>query len=373
MSLLLRVTISHYNAVASFLLLAILFFCGDSLDPRSSAAKRIRNAREAAIREREKHNSHQLHDNRIFSRISNDDPCFGIDTLKGFWNNRTRKFESSNCDIEPIRAGLFDEESSEQRIRLAQCLSNRKWVVLMGDSNSRGMFGIICDMLSKTLGSLSIFRFGGDETNAHGDARWSDRECIFPGSTVVGPFRLSFRFYSSYRRFQKQVETKFQQDLEYDLTLEKQQVMGSLFEKYVVPNGKGYPSVLLISSGLWDLKCSNAVDTYEILTEKLQQMVPNILYFPPARIEKHPFLTNSMIKGIHTCVMEKRNKELIDVLDRGTLFRTPQLPGVVPILDTYKLTENMPLDWIKGYHFGGSSENPVAQALLSYLLKFTCK
>ena len=370
----LRVTIfSLYNVTAFFIFVSFLLFCADSSDPRSPTVRRIWNAREAAIRQREAHNKHQLHDTRIFSRISNDDPCFGIDTLKGFWNNRTRKFESSTCNIEPIRAGLFDEESSEQRLRLAQCFSNRKWVVLMGDSNSRGMFNILCDILSKTLGAQSVFHFGGDETNAHGDARWSDREFIFPGSTVIGPFRLSFRFYSSYRRFQKQIESKFQQDFEYDLTLEKQQIKGSLFEKYVVPYGKGYPSVLLISSGLWDLKCSNAIDTYEILTEKLQQMIPNILYFPPAHIKKHPSISNSMIKGIHTCVIEKRNKELIDVLDRGKLFRTQQLPGVVPILDIYKMTEKMPLDWIKGYHFGGSSKNPIAQTVLSYLLKFTCK
>ena len=102
-------------------------------------------------------------------------------------------------------------------------------------------------------------------------------------------------------------------------------------------------------------------------------MIPNILYFPPAHIKKHPSISNSMIKGIHTCVIEKRNKELIDVLDRGKLFRTQQLPGVVPILDVYKMTEKMPLDWIKGYHFGGSSKNPIAQTVLSYLLKFTCK
>ena len=52
------------------------------------------------------------------------------------------------------------------------------------------MFNILCDILSKTLGAQSVFHFGGDETNAHGDTRWSDREFIFPGSTVIGPFRL---------------------------------------------------------------------------------------------------------------------------------------------------------------------------------------
>ena len=113
----LRVTIfSLYNVTAFFIFVSFLLFCADSSDPRSPTVRRIWNAREAAIRQREAHNKHQLHDTRIFSRISNDDPCFGIDTLKGFWNNRTRKFESSTCNIEPIRAGLFDEESSEQRL-----------------------------------------------------------------------------------------------------------------------------------------------------------------------------------------------------------------------------------------------------------------
>jgi hypothetical protein len=303
-----------------------------------------------------------------------EDPCFGVDALKGSWNVKTRKFESSNCDIEPIRYGLFEDQSSKSRLRLAQCFSNRKWVVLMGDSNSRGMFNIICDILTKTLGGKSVFRFGGDETNKHGDQRWSDRECIFPGSKTIGPFRFSFRFYNNYDRFKIHLQDKFQQDLEHDNTLEKQQIRGSLFERYVVPKGDGYPSVLLISSGLWDLKCQSIKDTYEILNGKLHSSIPNILFFPPAHIFKHPTISNSMIEGIHHCLIEKRNSELIDVMDRRSFFKSQQQkPGIVPILDVYKMTEKMPLEWIKGYHFANSKNNPIAQAVISYLLRFACK
>ena len=90
MSLPPRVTIfSLYNVTTFFVFVLFLLFCGDSSDPRSPTARRIWNAREAAIRQREARKKHQLHDTRVFSRISNDDPCFGIDMLKGFWKHRT--------------------------------------------------------------------------------------------------------------------------------------------------------------------------------------------------------------------------------------------------------------------------------------------
>ena len=343
-----------------------------------ASAPRLQSARLFAEEERTKRKEQSLEENSNsnakFNSISTDNPCFGVGTLKGAWDDKTHKFVSSTCDIEPIRFGLFEDQSSKSRLRLAQCFSNRKWVVLMGDSNSRGMFNIICDILTNTLGKQSVFRFGGDETNKHGDARWSDRECIFPGSKTVGPFRFSFRFYNNYERFKSHVADKFQQDLEHDNTLEKQQIRGSLFERYVVPKKNGYPSVLLISSGLWDLKCESAKDTYEVLNEKLQSSIQNILFFTPARVHKHPFLTNDMIKGVHDCIMEKRNKELIDVMDRVPLFETHNhKPGVVPILDVYSMTDTMPLEWMKGYHYTGTPKNPLAQTVVSYLLKFVCK
>ena len=42
----------------------------------------------------------------------------------------------------------------------------------------------------------------------------------------------------SFVSFKSHVADKFQQDLEYDNTLEKQQIRGSLFERYVVPKKK---------------------------------------------------------------------------------------------------------------------------------------
>lgn len=311
----------------------------------------------------------------VSKSIGTDDPCFGVDGLKGFWNNRTRRFVSSTCDVEPLRYGLFDDESTASRVRLAQCFSNRRWVVLMGDSNSRGIFNIVCDLLSTVVGAQNVYRFGGDDTNQHGDSRWSDREFIFPGSKTVGPFRFSFRFYSSYDKFKLHVADKFEQDFEHDNTLEKQQARGSLFERYVVPENNGWPSVLLLSSGLWKLKCQTIQDTYETLNEKLQSSIKNILFFPPAHLLKHPTISNSMIEGIHKCLIEKRNKELIDFMDRQSFFKNSAegKPGIVPIFDAYKLTEKMPLSWINGFHFAGSWRNPVAQAVISYLLKFTCR
>ena len=49
-------------------------------------------------------------------------------------------------------------------------------------------------------------------------------------------------------------------------------------------------------------------------------------------------------------MIEKRNKELIDVLDR--VVYDVVTPGVVPILDVYKMIEDA-FGLIKGYHFSG--------------------
>ena len=97
--------------------------------------------------------------------------------------------------------------------------------------------------------------------------------------------------------------------------------------------------------------------------------VNNVLFFTPGHFKSHPTIKNKDVKRIRDCIFATRDKLLYNV--RST-------KSVLPILDVFELTKNVPdLSWIGyggGYHYVSDYDvpSPAAKAVIAAWNSFAC-
>ena len=300
--------------------------------------------------------------------------CFGYghNRLEGVWSAKGSWSPSTNSSCDLNEYWDFFEDSGTVRA-VARCWERRRWVVFVGDSNSRKMYFIMLDRLKGLNFKYSYL--SGNVQNLFGDNRWSDKDAIVydssKGKTKV-LFRLSFRFYRGYEEF-KQHWKNWNQLYESDGRINDLQVKEPFLSKLNAFR-KMYqatsPDTIVFSSGLWKLDCNAASMAYKnLMSEMNANGVNDILFFTPGHLKYHPSITNNAVRKVRDCIVATRDKELYDLHSSST---------PIPIFDVFELTQNLPdYSWVGyggGYHYVSDygKPSPVAKAVVAAWNSFVC-
>lgn len=300
--------------------------------------------------------------------------CFGYgrNRLKGVWSaeGSWSPRNNSRCDLNEYW-DFFEDPGTVKAV--ARCWERRRWIVFVGDSNSRKMYSIMLDRL-KGL-KFKYAYLSGNVRNLFGDNRWSDKDAIVydssQGETKI-LFRLSFRFYRGYEEFKqhwKNWDKLYESDGRIN-ALQGEEPFVSKLNAFRKMYKLTSPDTILFSSGLWKLDCNAASMAYKnLMTEMNENGLNNILFFTPGHLKYHPSITNNAIKKVRDCIVATRDKELYDLHSSST---------TIPIFDVFELTQNLPdYSWVGyggGYHYVSDygKPSPVAKAVVAAWNSFVC-
>lgn len=300
--------------------------------------------------------------------------CFGYGSKQeGTWSATGTWIpkQKGQCDLNEYWDFFEDKDTATAVVR---CWERRRWVVFVGDSNSREMFSAIVNRLKKLKYKYAFL--SGNNKNKFGDNRWSDEDAIFYDDGTGKHnilFRLSFRFYQGYDEFKSHWKN-------WDIVYEadgRSNIMESKDPSFLLKLNTFHnifqsksPDTIIFSTGLWKLDCKKSSMAYNQLLKELNENdVSNVLFFTPGHLKFHPTINNKDVKKIRDCIFATRDKLLYNV--RST-------KSVLPILDVFELTKNVPdLSWIGnggGYHYVSDSgvPSPAGKAIIAAWNSFAC-
>lgn len=300
--------------------------------------------------------------------------CFGYGSNQdGTWSEEgTWKPKNVNhCDFKKYW-DFFEDKDTVTAV--SKCMERRRWIVLVGDSNTRKMFTTILNRF-KELNFKYEF-LSGTNRNLHGDNRWSDRDAIFYDNSNGNHsllFRLSFRFYRSYDTFKvhwRNWDTLYETDGSRNVMQEKEPFSSQLKVFHESFYTKSSPDTIILSTGLWKLSCENSSIAYDqLLKERNENGVTNVLFFTAGHLNHHPTIENDDIRKVRNCIFAERDR---------LVFGAGNTEKFLPIFDVFELTKNIPdKSWIGyggGYHYVSDYEkpSPAAKAIIAAWNTFLC-
>ena len=297
--------------------------------------------------------------------------CFGYGrrqrgkwTSKGEWTSEKKNV----CDINDYWDFFEDKDTAKAVVR---CWARRRWVTFAGDANTREAFQAVLSRMEALDYKYSFV--SGDSRDKHGDSLWSDRDAIFEDTNIAGggSFRLSFRFFKSPEAFDQHWR-------DWNLLLEGDGTTNTNIDLKFIQARKRFeasygitkPDTLIMSTGLWDVSCKAAANTYKILQkEESSHELNDVLYFTAPHVKWHRVIKNDQLGRARDCVMSERSR---------MLFNTSSTAAAPLIFDAFELTANLPtLDWIgqKGGYYvfaDGGKPTPVGKAIVAAWNSFAC-
>jgi hypothetical protein len=299
--------------------------------------------------------------------------CFGYGSKQdGTWSAQGTwtPNKKGQCDLDEYWDFFEDKDTVTAVVR---CWERRRWIVFVGDSNSREMFSAIVNRLKKF--KYKFVFLSGNNKNLYGDNRWSDKDAIFydDGSGKHNIFfRLSFRFYQGYDEFKqhwKNWDKLYEADGR-DNTMEDKEPFVAQWKTFHKIFQSKSPDTIVFSTGLWKLNCDNSAKAYHQLLKELNENdVNNILFFTPGHLKHHPFIKNKDIEKIRDCILATRDK---------LLYNVHSTEKILPIFDVFDLTKNVPdQSWIGnggGFHYVSDYgiPSPAGKAVIAAWNSFAC-